>query len=133
MKNSIFYRNFLLLFVALSLIIYFLQNILKMEQIHEKVWYLQTFFFFISIISHMISSIGIKRSGELHIFYMASMGVRMLFSMVFIFACVYFFQEKPFFLVVNFFILYLVYTSFEIYFLLRTLRPDLNRDGTVTK
>jgi hypothetical protein len=55
------------------------------------------------------------------------MAVRFILSILFIFICLITATESPVVLAMNFFIIYLVYSWFEIYLLLRNLRADLKR------
>ncbi len=79
---------------------------------------------------HYISEIGLKRKTEFHTFYLASTGIRFLLSIIFILLVLFFATESTVNFIVAFFLLYLVYTSFEIYYLLRKLRTDFKTDGT---
>ena len=130
MNNKAFYRNFILLFLGVSILIY-VGIWLKWPWIHPYVWGIQFYFLVITLLTHFISSKGLKKITEFHIFYMASMGIRFLVSLFFIFLCLWFSEGGHIAFVVDFFILYFLYTSFEIYFLLTNLRPDLKNDGTL--
>src|SRR6185312_12765480 len=130
MKNKAFYRNFILLFLGVCIFIYVgIRSDFKW--IHPYVWIIQFYFLVITLLTHFISSKGLKKITEFHIFYMASMGIRFLVSLFFIFVSLWFSEGGHIVFVVDFFILYFLYTSFEIYFLLTNLRPDLKNDGTL--
>jgi len=84
----------------------------------------------ISILSHLISQIGIKNNGEFHVFYLGSMAVRFILSLFFILLSLVYLSENKIIYAANFFILYITYASFEIYHLLRNLRADSQRNDT---
>jgi hypothetical protein len=129
-----FYIKYLLLFIGVGFIIYELRQQKGMNMyVHSHIWLIQVFFFIVGLLSHFFSEKCLNKKGDFFIFYMASMAFRFLMSLIFIFACIYHIEEGRAAFVVNFFILYLVYTAFEIYFLLRNLRPDFKTDGTVDK
>lgn len=125
-----FYTIFSILFVAISLLVALLQ-VWHVPYVNPYIWTIQAFYFTVCLLSHFISEKGLKNKPDFHIFYMASMGIRFLLSLIFLFAAAYLLKGGTITFVVNFFILYLLYTSFEIYFLLRNLRPDFKTDGTV--
>jgi hypothetical protein len=97
--------------------------------INSYFWMIQGFFGVISILSHLVSQLGIKRKGEFHTFYMGSMAVRFILSIFFILFSLIYLSDNKITYVANFFILYIVYASFEIYHLLRNLRADSKRNG----
>ncbi len=130
MNNKSFYRNFIILYLAVCIVI-FAAGLEKLPFIHPYIWGIQFYFLVITLLTHVISSKGLKKITEFHIFYMASMGIRFLLSLIFIFVNLWFSAEGHIVFVVDFFILYFLYTSFEIYFLLTNLRPDLKNDGTL--
>ena len=130
-RNYKFYINFVVLFLVICVSI-FLLSLFKVVPIDNSVWLCQHFFLFIWLISHFISEKGLNDKSSFHIYYMGSMGVRFLLSLIFIFVTLYYYQQNPVIFIVAFFLLYLVYTSFEIYFLLCILRTDFKADGTKT-
>ena len=130
-KTSVFYKGFILLFIINSLIIFLLKYTLP-RFYHNSIWLVQLFFLLIILISHKVAEAGLKKQDEFHSFYLGSMAIRFLLSIIFIFIVLFNFKQNPVIFIVAFFILYLVYTSFEIYFLLRNLQTDLKSDGTNT-
>jgi|SRR6185437_1873543 len=130
MKNNAFYKSFFIIYIIICGLIVVGKQ-LGIAFIHPYIWLIQFYFLVITLLTHFISSKGLKKITEFHIFYMASMGIRFLVSLVFIFVSLWFSEAGRIFFVVDFFILYFLYTSFEIYFLLTNLRPDLKNDGTL--
>jgi hypothetical protein len=92
--------------------------------IHPLFWYLQVYFLLLSLLTHWISHKGTQKKDEFHNYYMGSMTLRFLISLITLFVLVWQVQENPFAMVGNFFMLYLGYTGFEIYVLLLNLRAD---------
>lgn len=129
---KLFLKTFLPIFLAVSVLIAVV-NIFQAGLIHQLAWVLQGYFFIISLISCSISSLGLKFKADFHLYYMGTMVIRFFFHLIFIFICFYLKVGNEIILVVNFFIFYLLYTSFEIYHLLRNLRPDLKSNGTSNK
>jgi len=89
----------------------------------DNFWVMFGFLAGITYIAYMLVDIGIKRDPEVGIMaIMGSIGVKMIFCMAFV--LIYSIKAKgigPVFLL-NFFSLYLLFTAFEIYCLLRNLR-----------
>ena len=129
---KLFIRTFLPIFLVITASIAVL-DFYEVKILHNLIWMLQGYFFMISLISCFISSLGLKFKQDFHLYYMGTMVLRFFFHLIFIFVCFYLKVGNEVILVVNFFILYLLYTSFEIYHLLRNLRPDLKSNGTTNK
>lgn len=89
----------------------------------DKFWVIFCFLAGITYIAYVTADLGIKRDPEVGVMaIMASIAVKMIFSMAFV---LIYSQNRPqlggIFLA-NFFSLYLLFTCFEIYWLLRNLR-----------
>ena len=126
--KSSFYRGFSILFVIISLIIFFLQQF-EIKGIFPRIWLIQAFFFILTVLAHFIASKGLVQKKDFHIFYMLSMAIRLFCCIIFLLIILYSTSNNHVSFVLNFFILYLIYTSFEIYFLLRNLRADFKKDA----
>ena len=95
------------------------------EFIHPLIWWMVGFFVFVTGFAHYVAHMGLKHDQEhLHAYYYASMGVRMVFVIIAIFIYRYFNEERVIQFVFNFFVLYFIYTGFEIYSLLSNLRQN---------
>ncbi|WP_246849892.1 hypothetical protein [Rufibacter roseolus] len=93
--------------------------------VHSYIWYMLCFFVFVTGFAHYVAFLGLKNdSGNLHAYYFAAMGVRMVFSIIAVFVYRYFHAEGLVQFVSNFFALYFIYTGFEIYALLSNLRQN---------
>ena len=115
----------LLLTGLLVLLVVALQVFTGDRLVHPYIWWVLLFFLFITFFTHYITHLGFKHDSEnLHAYFYASMGVRMVFSIIAIFVYRYFHEEKVVQFVFNFFALYFIYTGFEIYALLSNLRQN---------
>ncbi|PST84516.1 hypothetical protein C7T94_05040 [Pedobacter yulinensis] len=88
-----------------------------------KFWLVFGFMAGITFIAYTVASIGLKRNPETGIMaIMASIGLKMIFCMAFV--LIYSIKEKGNRIVftLDFFSLYLLFTAFEIFCLLRNLR-----------
>ncbi len=122
------FRKLLLLFSVTSLVLYALQFIKALPLIHPRIWEMQLFFFCTFLIAIRINQIGISRpAAQFHIFYFTSMTIRFFLAAIFLFFVVLNTENQIVVFVCDFIILYLLYTWFEIYFLIHNLRPDLKK------
>jgi hypothetical protein len=130
-NNSIlanFWFGYIILLILTSAIA-LTTTYVKPEFLSNHFWTIQGFFGVISILSHVISNLGLKSRDEFHTFYLGSMAVRFVFSLFFILLSLVYLSGNKITYVANFFILYIIYASFEIYHLLRNLRADSKRNG----
>lgn len=118
-----FLKGFILLFSIISILIFFLQW-RECPFVYPNIWIIQVFFLILTILAHFISNMGLKNKKDFHIFYLLSMTVRLMCCMIFVLIILFFTSDNHVKFVAGFFALYLVYTSFEIYFLLRNLQAD---------
>ncbi len=124
-KISSFYKRVFLLFFLINFSGYLGWELFgSNELVHYTYWYSNLFFFIVIAASHLIASQGLKSVQEFHMFYFTSMGMRFLLSLIYVFCFAFFKVEYKIGFVLNFMYLYLVYTSFEIYTLIRNLRHD---------
>ncbi len=81
----------------------------------------------ITYIAYVLVDIGVKRDPEVGVMaIMGSIAVKMIFCMVFLLICSIKGKGIGFLFISNFFSIYLLFTAFEIYCLLRNLRhPNL--------
>jgi hypothetical protein len=121
-----FYFPLIILFAILSALIYFLKD-QKFPVLHDKIWIMHVGFFLLTLILHQITSLGLKNKKDFHVFYFISIALRFIFCIILVFIILKNSPNKPLNFLLNFFALYLIYTSFEIYFLLRNLRADLKK------
>lgn len=89
----------------------------------HKFWLVFGFLAGLTFIAYIVAFLGIKRNPESGIMaIMGSIAIKMLFSMAFVLIYSLNNKEKSIVFALNFFSLYLLFTFFEIYCLLRNLR-----------
>lgn len=128
-KNTVlsltkFILSYLLYTALLGAVAYFLPAIFpNVKLLVSKFWVLFGFLAGITFIAYVLAFLGIKRNPETGIMaIMGSVALKMLFSMAFVLIYSINSKEKGMILVLNFFSLYLLFSFFEIYSLLRNLR-----------
>jgi hypothetical protein len=119
-----FTLSYLVYTAILGLVAYFLPFALPgVKLLVSKFWVLFIFLAGITFIAYILADLGIKRNPEAGIMaIMGSIALKMLFSMAFVLIYSQNTKEKGLVLVLNFFSLYLLFSFFEIYSLLRNLR-----------
>jgi len=89
----------------------------------NKFWVVFGFLAGITYIAYIVADLGIKRNPEVGIMaIMGSIALKMIFSMAFVLIYSLNSKGKGMVFVLNFFSLYLLFSFFEIYCLLRNLR-----------
>lgn len=119
-----FLLYYLLYTALLGAVAYFLPVIFPdVKLLVSKFWVLFGFLAGLTLIAYVLAFLGIKRNPEAGIMaIMGSVALKMLFSMAFVLIYSLNSKEKGVILVLNFFSLYLLFSFFEIYSLLRNLR-----------
>ncbi len=93
--------------------------------VHPYIWYMLLFFVFVTGFTYYIIAMGSKSDpGNFQMYYFGSTAFRVLMCMGVIFIYVYFAGERELQFTLNFFLLYFVYTGFEIYHILTNLRRN---------
>lgn len=124
MSLTKFILSYLLYTALLGAVAYFLPAIFPdVKLLISKFWVLFGFLAGITFIAYVLAFLGIKHNPETGIMaIMGSVALKMLFSMAFVLIYSINSKEKGMILVLNFFSLYLLFSFFEIYSLLRNLR-----------
>jgi hypothetical protein len=126
-KELLFQMSFLILFLLVTSALFILKFFFS-EIIHLKVWIIQIYFFLVFGLTYLLAGSIMKNiPGQMHIYYLGAMAVRFILSILFIFTCLLASSDNPIVFAMDFFIIYLVYSWFEIYLLLRNLRADLKK------
>jgi hypothetical protein len=114
-----------LFFVSL---IFTSQFIVKFQlYINPYIWYLLAYVVVIMYISHLIIAYGFSKSAfDAQNFFMLGTSLKLLLSAVVIFLYFYRVKSNSISFLLNFFVLYFVYTFFEIKTLLLSLHPHSN-------
>ncbi|WP_316822274.1 hypothetical protein [Pedobacter gandavensis] len=88
-----------------------------------KFWLLFGFLAGITYIAYSVADLGLKRNPDVGVMaIMGSIALKMIFAMAFVLIYSLKSKENGFVFVLNFFSLYLLFSFFEIYCLLRNLR-----------
>lgn len=115
---------YLLFSLFLAVVAYFLPSLFPGTVILAgKFWVVFGFLAGITFIAYIVADLGMKRNPEVGIMaVMGSIALKMVFSMAFVLIYSLNNKEKGMVFVLNFFSLYLLFSFFEIYCLLRNLR-----------
>lgn len=120
-----FFKSLLLVTVTLCLIVAAAVYVQGYELVHPYIWYMVLFFLFITGFTYYIVSMGSKNDpGNFQMYYLGSTVFRVLMCMGVIFIYVYFAKDRELQFALNFFLLYFIYTGFEIYHILTNLRRN---------
>mgnify|MGYP000890499277 CR=1 FL=1 len=93
--------------------------------LHPYIWYLLAFIFGLSFLFHRLMEFGLRNKREKFIpFYISTIFAKIFLSLTFIGFFLYQGLSDSFLFIINFFVLYLFYTCFEIYGLYCNLRRD---------
>jgi len=113
----------ILLTIGIGLLFYFATEIGLSQYVHPQKWVILSFFFAISYLNHFLMQIGFVKNRENFVqYYLGSITGRLILSLIFIGTYVYLGTSDINIFIINFFVLYLCYTGFEIFGLYRNLR-----------
>jgi hypothetical protein len=114
------------IFSAIIGIVFFLVGqFTELGFLHPEKWSILLFFFSFSLLFHRLIEYGMAQNREnLVTFFLATVVLRFILSMIFIGVYLYLKTPMPYLFVSNFFVLYLFYTIFEISILYRNLRQN---------
>ena len=120
-KFILFYIIYAAVLAGIAIALPFLFPNVKL--LADKFWLVFGFLGGLTFIAYIVAFIGIKRNPESGVLaIMGSIAIKMLFSMAFVLIYSLNHKGKDIVFVLNFFSLYLLFTCFEIYWLLRNLR-----------
>jgi len=129
MKFSKFLFFYILLVVFSAAASYILSYLLYPQKILvENYWLIFGFMAIVTLIVYYLSDLGLKKGGENQTFVLlAAITIRLIFTLFFLL----FFTQKTkvesLLFIFNFFSIYLLFTTFEIYCLLRNLRHQIKK------
>ncbi len=113
----------IILTIILGLLMYIFPQIGLSQYLHSQKWVILAFFFAVSYLNHIMLNLGFAKNRENFVqFYLGSVTARLILSLIFIGTYVYLGVQNPYLFIINFFVLYLCYTGFEIFDLYRKLR-----------
>jgi hypothetical protein len=111
---------------VILIIVFFSAKYLGIESLfHTKKWLILGFFVALSFLFHRVIAFGLREKQKNFIpFYLSTVVLRLILSLIFIGIELYLGLQKQELFVLNFFVLYLFYTIFEIWNLSRKLRHN---------
>lgn len=127
-KNN-FYYGIVLILALFYLAQWTLVKMGKPDYVSPFYWWIQAYSVAIALIGHWLTSKGLSKRNDFHLYFMGSMTIRMLAALFFLLIFVLYLSEKQDVFVINFIVAYFAYTGFEIYYLLTNLRPDSEKNG----
>ena len=126
-----FFRNLLILSVLLGAGMGALVYFTGYTWVHPYAGYILTFFALISGLTFFFIQKGATQdAGTFQLYYFGSSVFRVLLSMFVVFFYVYFASERELQFALNFFLIYFIYTGFEIYGILSNLRRISKKQGS---
>ncbi|QCR24191.1 hypothetical protein C1N53_18755 [Pontibacter sp. SGAir0037] len=124
----LFYRNLVIFSGIIGLVIWMLMYFTGHMLVHQYIWYIGAFFVFVTGFAYYITDLGVKNDPEnFQVYYFSAVGFRFVLSLAVVLGYAYFVKAGILIFVLNFFMLYFLFTGFEIYSLLANLRPNLKR------
>lgn len=130
MKLDTYEKKFTLLIIALTFIIGVTETIWGIKLINSFVWHILLYLSALSFISHKITQKGFSKTPlDAQNYFMLSSTLKIFLSGIIIFLYFYFVKNQMVTFLINFFILYFVFSFFEIKTLLLSLHPNSNGDS----
>jgi len=109
--------------IAIGLLFYIAPKMGLSQCVHPQKWLILAFFFAISYLNHILMQFGFANNRDNFVkYYLGSITLRMILSLIFIGTFLYSNIPNPYIFLLDFFVLYLCYTGFEIFGLYRNLR-----------
>jgi hypothetical protein len=92
--------------------------------VHPYIWYMLGFFVFVTSFTFYITKKGYQEDEDnFQLYYFGSMAFRVVMCLAVVLLYVLFTKERHLQFTFNFFVLYFIFTGFEIYCILTNLRP----------
>ncbi len=118
-------KNLISLTLIIALIFFAAQNLQTKIHLSNLIWPALIYFLVLSYITFRITSSTVDKNNKTFITRTYSaIGIRLIFSIFPLIIYLFFYTGFELTFVLAYFLLYLLFTSFEIYFLVITLRPD---------
>ena len=122
--DKVYTRKFLIITAITGFLVTLVKLTIQHSLVNSYLFYIFLYFAIITYVSHLITSIGHgKDAFEMQNYFMLGFTIRLLLSAVVLFLYFYIVKENAWSFLLNFFILYFVYTFFEIKSLLLSLQP----------
>lgn len=130
MKLDTYEKKFTLLIISLTFIIGVCETIWAIKVINGFTWYILLYLASLSYFSHRITQKGFSKTPlDAQNYFMLSSTLKIFLSGIFIFLYFYFIKNEMVTFLLNFFILYFIFSFFEIKTLLLSLHPNSNGDS----
>jgi len=128
-------KKFLLKLIIFTLIISVIVSVFQLVQfkiqLGNLIWPTLAYYALLSFLSYIISSSGIGKDNKTFLFrFYSSIMMRIIFSLFPLGIYLWISSDRNISFIISYILLYFVYTAFEIYFLVVTLRPDLKKKIT---
>ncbi|HCN82431.1 MAG TPA: hypothetical protein DIT07_02260 [Sphingobacteriaceae bacterium] len=128
MKKLPFYLQLVIFSAMISILIIILKQFFPGKYIHQAVWGILTFYVMLTLILHYITINAAKGSNSAFMTAVfGSIGFKLLLSVAFIIFYLLNDTSNSVWFAIDFIVLYLFFTVFEIYSLLRNLRTLKNK------
>ena len=112
-------------FIFIGLIIFALQKLGFNSYLHQYIWVIFVFFLALGFLNFTLMKFAFEKNKEKFIaFFMASVVLRLILSIVFLGAFIFIKLENIQLFVINFIVLYLCVLAFEIFENIRNLRQN---------
>ena len=125
MQQKSFSKSLVFFTVIVACFTGLMQNAQHKFVLNNLVWVALTYYFLLSLVTGIITQSGMKKDNKTFITRTyGAIGIRFIFSICPLLIYLLFSpgREMPF--IVSYILMYFLFTSFEIYFLVITLRPD---------
>ncbi len=127
-KTPSFTKRFSAFSAAIALLLYLVQIGQNKFELSYLVWLAYIYFMLLSLATFFITRSGIKKDNKTFITRTyGAIGIRFIFSIFPLLIYLLFNPAKEMPFIVTYVLLYFLYTSFEIYFLVVNLRPDFKK------
>lgn len=127
-----FFRNLLIFTGIVAVAIGLLAHYTGAALVHPLIWYILLFFVVVTALAYYVTRLGVSYDPDnFQLYYFGSMGFRMILCIAVIFIYVFLYSENELQFVFNFFVLYFLFTGFEIYSILANFAPHLKKHNEV--
>jgi hypothetical protein len=123
MKNVSYFPQLIGFTAIISLFIVLIEWQFPARYVHEAVWWIMIFYIILTLLLHFLSVNAANKSNSTFMTAVfGSIGLKLLLSIAFIVFYLLNNRSNALWFGINFIVLYLFFTAFEIYSLLRNLR-----------
>ncbi len=125
MQQSSFIKTLFIFSLIIACLTGIMQNAQQKFVLPNLVWAALIYYFLLSLVTGLITQSGMQKNNKTFITRTYSaIGIRFIFSIFPLFIYLLFSPSREVSFMVAYILLYFLFTSFEIYFLVITLRPN---------